>query len=106
MSYKFMRILLFFDLPVTTPLARREYRLFHKHLIKNGFIMMQESVYSKLVLNPTAAKAVVGNLEKHKPPDGVVQVLTVTEKQYSRMDFIVGEFSSSTIDTDERLIVL
>ena len=51
MSYRFMRILVMFDLPTETSEERRDYRKFRKNLIKNGFIMMQESVYVKLVMN-------------------------------------------------------
>ena len=51
MSYRFMRVLVMFDLPTETSLQRRNYRKFRKTLIKNGFIMMQESVYVKLAMN-------------------------------------------------------
>ena len=51
-----MRLVVFFDLPVLTAKNRRDYRQFRKTLIKNGFIMDQESVYSKLVPNNTMAK--------------------------------------------------
>lgn len=44
MSYRYMRILVFFDLPVVTDEERRIYRTFRKYLIKNGFLMLQESV--------------------------------------------------------------
>ena len=46
-----MRVILFFDLPVTTPEGRQNYNKFRKFLIRNGFLMLQESVYSKLALN-------------------------------------------------------
>ena len=106
MSYRFMRIILFFDLPVETSADRREYTRFHKFLIKNGFMMMQESVYCKLSLNATAQNTVLNNIRKHKPPKGLVQILTVTEKQFSRMDFVVGEYNGDIINSDERLIEL
>ena len=34
MSYRYMRILVMFDLPVETEIERRNYRMFRKHLIK------------------------------------------------------------------------
>ena len=101
-----MRILVFFDLPVTTSENRREYTKFRKHLIKNGFIMMQESVYSKLALNSTAANAIVSNIRKNSPPAGLVQILTITEKQFARIEYVIGESSSEILDSDERLVVL
>lgn len=106
MSYRFMRMLLFFDLPVVESEERREYARFRKYLIKSGFIMLQESVYCKLLLNSTAVAALAENVRKNKPPKGLIQILLITEKQYARMEYILGEFESEVIDSDERLIVL
>ena len=50
-----MRLMVFFDLPVETAMQRKEYRLFRKFLIKDGYLMLQESVYAKLVVNDGAA---------------------------------------------------
>lgn len=101
-----MRILVFFDLPTETNEDRRSYRVFRKMLIQNGFFMMQESVYCRLVLNASVESSVIGTLRKNKPKKGLVQVLTVTEKQFEKMEFLVGTKSSDVIDTDERLIII
>lgn len=101
-----MRILLMFDLPSVTSSEKREYRKFRKFLIKNGFIMIQESVYCKLALNHTAVKSIVNNVKKNKPPHGLVSVITVTEKQYSSMEYILGRLSTDILDSDERMIVI
>lgn len=106
MSYRFMRVIVFFDLPTLTDTDKREYRRFRKYLIKNGFIMMQQSVYSKLALNPTVVQAIIKNIRKNKPQSGLVQMLTITEKQFSKMEFVIGENTSSVIDSDERLVIL
>lgn len=101
-----MRVVVFFDLPVLTETNRREYRMFRKYLIKSGFMMVQESVYCKLAQNSSVADAIVENLRKNKPGDGLVQVLRVTEKQYNKMDFIVGENTGDVLTSDERLVIL
>lgn len=101
-----MRILVFFDLPTLTAANKRDYVNFRKYLIKNGFIMLQESVYTKLALNQTISEAVVSNVRKNKPPDGLVQLLTLTEKQFQKMETITGEFKSNIIDNDKRLVIL
>lgn len=106
MSYRFMRVLIFFDLPVVSEKDRREYRKFRKYLIKNGFLMLQESVYCKLAQNSTVGEAICENIRKNRPSSGLVQLLKVTEKQYAKMDFIVGESQSEVIDSDERLVLL
>jgi CRISPR-associated protein Cas2 len=101
-----MRMIVFFDLPVLTEKNRRDYREFRKFLVKSGFCMLQESVYCKLAPNSTAADTLLENVKKNKPDEGLVQVLKITEKQYSKMEFIVGERKSEVLDSDERLIVL
>lgn len=106
MSYRFMRMLVMFDLPVETGEDRRNYRLFRKALIKNGFIMLQESVYCRLMPSPSVEFSIRNMLEKSKPPKGIVQTLLVTEKQFSKMEFIVGDKKSEFIDSDERILVL
>lgn len=106
MSYRYMRIIVMFDLPVGTESERKDYRLFRKYLVKNGFLMMQESVYSKIAQNSTMADAIIENVKKNKPRAGLVQLLRITEKQYSKMEYIVGESKSDVVDSDERLIIL
>lgn len=106
MSYRYMRVIVMFDLPTTSSEDMREYRKFRRYLIKNGFIMLQESVYSKLALNTTVSDAVVKNIRKNKPQEGLVQVLTLTEKQFSKMELIVGDFKSEVLDSDERMVIL
>lgn len=104
---RYMRLILFFDLPVDTAIQRKEYRLFRKFLIKDGYLMLQESVYAKLVVNDGAAGASIMRLRKHRPPEGLVQVLKVTEKQFSTMDYITGNRAAyDEVDTMEEFLVL
>ena len=98
MSYRYMRIILFFDLPIESLENKREYRKFRKFLIKKGFLMLQESVYCKLALNQTVAS--------NKPRDGLVQLIVITEKQFSKMEYICGENKSNIIDSDSKLVIL
>lgn len=97
---------MFFDLPVTTTENRRNYSRFKRFLTKNGFMMMQESVYSKIAQNTTVADAVSEKIRKNKPPEGLVQMLVVTEKQFERMEFIIGNYEGDVIISDERFIEL
>lgn len=101
-----MRVLVFFDLPVVTAEQRRAYTKFHKFLLKSGFMMLQESVYCKLALNGTVVNSIIDNVHKNKPEEGLIQLLTVTEKQYAKMDLIVGTVKSEVLDSDERLVIL
>ena len=102
-----MRILVMFDLPVGTEAERKNYRMFRKHLIKSGFLMLQESVYCKIAQNSTMADAIISNVKKNRPDHGLVQVLKITEKQYSKMEIIIGGKSNQEkIITKEVMIVL
>ncbi len=75
-------------------------------IIKSGFIMQQESVYSKLTLNGMAAKTTASNVKKHAPPSGVVELLIVTEKQYANIEYITGQENSEYVSSLERLLIL
>lgn len=101
-----MRVFVFFDLPVTTGEQRKAYTKFRKHLLKSGFMMLQESVYCKLALNATAVRGIVDSVRKNSPEEGLVQLLTVTEKQYAKMELITGKVRSEILDSDERLVIL
>ena len=104
---RYMRLIVFFDLPVRTPGQRKNYAVFRRFLEKNGYLMMQESVYSKLALNDRIAAGLVAKLREHRPPEGLVQVLKVTEKQYATIDSIVGSARRGfELEDIETLVVL
>lgn len=101
-----MRTVVMFDLPTETSMDRRHYRWFRKFLINEGFVMMQESIYTKICINAHAVDKVAQLIERNKPPKGIVQLMIVTEKQFASMRYVVGEDSSTTLQTDERMVVL
>lgn len=101
-----MRVIVFFDLPVKTKMDRRQYTLFRNFLLDQGFIMIQKSVYSKIVLNKSGAETVIRNIESNKPKEGNVQLLTISERQYENIRFIVGESQKEVIDSRDRLVFL
>lgn len=101
-----MRVIVFFDLPVETAAQRRVYTKFRKFLLTNGFLMMQESVYVKLCLNNSGVESTALALRKNKPRGGLVQLLTITERQFAGMEYLVGEKQSEYLDSNERLVIL
>ena len=101
-----MRMIVFFHLPMVTSKDLTEYRYFRRFLLKNGFIMMQQSVYSKLVLNNNSTKLLREQIIKNLPISGIIQLMTITEKQYSDIEFLVGKNKNKVIDTIERVVVL
>ncbi len=106
MSYRFMRVLVFFDLPTETAEERRAYRLFRKTLITNGIIMMQESVSCRHLKHAGGGMSVSEIIRKNAPVKGIVQLLTVTEKQFASIEYLVGKNQSDVISTDERVVIV
>lgn len=101
-----MRLLVFFDLPMESPSEKTDYRIFRNYLIKQGFVMMQKSVYCKIVLNPIVAESVKKDVNAHLPKKGVVQLLCITERQFTSIEYLIGDKVSDVIDTKDRLVKL
>ncbi len=106
MSFRYMRIIVFFDLPTDTAKDRKVYSKFRKMLINEGFIMMQESVYSKIALNNSIVNSVKDRIYKEKPSKGIVQLLVITEKQYNAIEYVTGNSDNNVLNDTERLIIL
>ena len=90
MMYKFMRMILFFDLPMTTKKEVRVYTQFRKYLLKSGFTMLQYSVYCKVFNNIDAARNYEKILKKNVPLQGQIRIMIITEKQYNDIEIIIG----------------
>lgn len=101
-----MRVMIFFDLPTETAKDRKIYNKFRKFLINEGFIMLQESVYAKLALNNSIVNSIKDKINKNRPPKGIVQILVITENQFSSIEYIVGNKTSNVVDNTERFVLL
>ncbi len=97
-----MRILLMFDLPSQEDYEKKEYRIFHKNLIKNGFVMIQFSVYVKAINSYSKINREINKLRKNIPKNGNIRVLSVTEKQYQDMILILGHKNINEIYNNDR----
>lgn len=90
-GYRCMWVVAMFDLPTDTKKARKDYTEFRKQLLRNGFTMMQYSVYARHCASEEQAEVHLGRIEKFLPPDGEVRVLTITDKQFERMRIFWGK---------------
>ena len=86
-----MRILVFFDLPVVKKKERKIYAKFRRFLINDGYDMLQYSVYSRLCNGTDMTNKHLKRLDTALPERGSVRCLTITEKQYENMKFLVGK---------------
>ena len=89
-AYRFMWMLVMFDLPVVTRRQRKRATKFRNDLLDLGFQMAQYSVYMKFCGQRDAADALAGRVERRVPAQGRVSILIVTDKQYGRMRVFNG----------------
>lgn len=106
MKLRFMRLLVFFDLPMESYSEKADYRIFRAYLVKQGFLMMQKSVYCKIVLNPLVAESVKKDLKAHLPKKGIIQLLCITERQFTGIEYLIGDKVSDVVDSEDRLVEL
>ena len=97
MEVKFMRILVMFDMPTKTKKERQEYTKFRKRLIKEGFMMMQFSVYMRICKGITSASNHLSKIETYLPRDGNIRGLILTEKQFDNMKIMLGKPSVNEV---------
>lgn len=86
-----MRLIVLFDLPVRAKRDRRAYQQFHKFLISDGYVMMQFSVYTRITNGLDGIQKHLARLKANLPSKGSVRAMSVTEKQYESMLFLVGK---------------
>ena len=102
-----MRLLCMFDLPMESGEEKRAYRNFRRDLIKEGFVMMQYSVYVRVCPSREYANRLEKRIQKFIPEEGNVRLLCVTEKQYSDMKLLVGSRNSAEESIGvERMIII
>jgi CRISPR-associated protein Cas2 len=92
-----------FDLPTDTKEARNKYRLFREGLIDMGFTMLQFSVYSRSTASEESAKAQMQRVKAMLPADGQVRVLSLTDRQYGRMEVYQGKLRAPIEEPPEQL---
>jgi CRISPR-associated protein Cas2 len=84
-AYRIMWLFVLFDLPTETKTDRRNYAIFRKRLLKDGFTMMQYSVYIRHCASRESAEVHISRVQKMLPPKGTISVANITDKQFSRI---------------------
>lgn len=87
-----MRMIVMFDLPVGTALQRRAATQFRNFLVKDGYSMLQFSIYVRICNGVDSVAKHRARVEGEVPDNGSVRTLVVTEKQFASMDILVGSF--------------
>ena len=92
-----MWLFVFFDLPTTTKKERKDAAGFRKMLEKDGFVMMQFSVYVRHCPSKENMDVYVKRVEMSIPVSGQVSILAVTDKQYGDIHNFIGQKVSSLV---------
>ena len=103
---KFMRVLLMFDIPVKSKKEQKYATKFRNELIKQGFFMMQFSVYMRICKGIVSAKSAVERVRGILPPLGNVRALIITEKQFDNMQILLGSAGFNERVNDDKNLVL
>lgn len=98
-----MWIIVFFDLPTDTQKAKKQYTLFRKSLLEDGFGMMQYSVYYRHCASSENTEVHMKRVRHNVPPDGEVRLLSFTDKQFSRMEVFFGKRRTQTEEAPAQL---
>lgn len=88
---KLMRMIVFFDLPTNTKSERRAAHKFREFLLKDGYYMLQYSVYARICNGYDSVCTHTRRVKQNVPQEGSIRLLTITEKQYEKMTIILGE---------------
>lgn len=91
LGWRSMWIIAFFDLPNDTPQRRKRYALFRKHLLNDGFSMMQYSVYTRHCATRENASIHIDRLSRHIPPEGEVCFMQITDNQFANTTIFRGK---------------
>lgn len=100
-----MRVLVIYDLPSLSKKHHKNYSLFHNFLLKNGFYMLQESIYCCLARNHHFTQLIIEKVGKNSPDLGDVRCFAITEKQYQNIKIFTGKksFQEKIISLDPLL---
>lgn len=90
-EYRVMWVMVFFDLPTETKKDIKNYNIFRKRLIQDGFTMFQFSIYLRHCASRENADVHIKRVKNMLPPSGQVGILCVTDKQFGNMELFVGE---------------
>jgi CRISPR-associated protein Cas2 len=102
-AYRIMWLFVFFDLPTTTKKHRRDAAHFRKDLEKDGFVMMQFSVYSRHCASKESLDVHMKRVRRFLPSEGQVTLLNVTDRQYGEMVNYWGKIEKALPDSPQQL---
>jgi CRISPR-associated protein Cas2 len=98
-----MWVFVFFDLPTETKKDRKNYAKFRKELQRDGFTMLQFSIYTRHCASRENAQVHTKRVKRILPPKGEVIVFSLTDKQFGMMEFFRGPDHAQKPNTPQQL---
>jgi CRISPR-associated protein Cas2 len=98
-----MWVLVHFDLPTETKNDRRNYALFRKKILADGFSMFQFSMYIRHCSSRENAEVHIKRVKTILPPKGHVGIMCVTDKQFGMMEIFRGREQVESPATSQQL---
>ena len=102
-AYRIMWLFVFFDLPTETKKDRKNASQFRGNLLKDGFSMMQYSVYIRHCASGESADVHEKRINNLVPPLGKVSVLRITDKQFGMIINYLGQSKQESVDAPTQL---
>lgn len=90
-QYRILWVFVFFDLPTETKVDRKNASRFRKLLVKDGFAMVQFSIYSRHCNSRENADVHIKRVKSFLPTKGEVIVFTLTDKQFGMMELFFSQ---------------
>ena len=89
-EYRVMWLLVLFDLPTETKKDIREYTIFRKNLLRDGFTMFQFSIYVRHCASLENAEVHKKRVKSFLPRYGKVGIICITDKQFGNIELFYG----------------
>jgi CRISPR-associated protein Cas2 len=102
-KYQIMWVFVYFDLPTHTKQDRKRAGDFRKMLLKDGFAMVQYSIYARHCSSRENAEVHKRRVKNQLPQNGDIIIFEITDAQFGNMEFYKGLDRSRRPDTPQQL---
>ena len=102
-AYHIMWLFVFFDLPTTSKKERKDAAQFRKALEKDGFSMMQYSVYIRHCPSKENMEVHIARVKSAIPETGLTSILSITDKQFGEIRNFWGKVERAKLSSPQQL---
>ncbi len=100
-----MWMIAMFDLPVETSEDRKHASQFRNMLLREGFSMLQFSVYGRYFPSEESSEPYKKRIKQGIPPKGEVRLLYITDKQFEKMEIFMSKKKRKTEEPTPQLLL-